>query len=228
MLYLNIFTYKYSSIKFIKNLLLVFFISFYSILICQNNNTNIFIGTELTEMVGVPLNKLGSENYALMGGASFRISDRFLWGFRGVSIKKQLNDDLSGNRNNPYGILDFEGVDAQKKVERVYFDGYYSRAFKNLKIEPSLSIGLGHNFWEFTNERLFEHYKLQTNVLSLGGRIRFTVFDYPFIELGSIDAFAYTWKSNDTSHQMGESQITLNQRGGIFNWIFAGVNIPLK
>jgi hypothetical protein len=220
--------YNYSNKNRIKNLLLAFFISFYSIIIGQNTKTNIFIGTELTEMAGVPFNRLGSENYALMGGASFRISDRFLWGFRGISIKKQWNDNLSGNRNNPYGIVDFKGIDAQKKVERVYFDGYYSRTFKKLKIEPGLSLGLGHNFWEFTNERLFERYVLQTNVLSVGGRVRFTVFEYPFIELGSVDAFAYTWKSNDTSYQMGESQITLHQRGGIFNWIFAGVNIPLK
>ena len=225
--YLHI-TRFYSNNKIYKFCILSFFTLFLSIIYGQNKNTSIFIGTELREMAGVPLHQVGSQNYALMGGVSFKISEKFNWGFRGISIKKQINDNQSVTGNTPNGIKGYDGINASKKIERVYLDGHYTIRYNKVKIEPGLSLGIGHNHWEFVNEEIFERYLLQTNVLSLGGRVRITAFEYPFIELGAVDAFAYTWKSNDTSYQMGESQITLNQRAGIFNWIFVGVNIPLK
>jgi hypothetical protein len=223
----NYFTNNY----FIKKIVLFTLLNFCFVFTVFSQNKsgidNIFFGTELTEMGRNSFSNIGKENYAFMGGANFKINEKSLWGFRGVSINVDVSEK-NLNKTSPIYKGDFKGVAAKKSVNRVYFDYYYRWNLNNIRIEPIGSIGIGHNNFTFTNAELFEKYTLNTNVLSIGGRLRFTFFEIPFIELGSVDAFAYTWKSNETSYDMGEAQINLWKKGGIFNWVFVGINVPLN
>ena len=209
---------------------LIGFMIFYSSISLYSQSkkgiNNIFFGTEITELAKNSFNAIGKDNYSLMAGANFKINDRSLWGFRGVSINVDVSEKHL-NKTSPIYQGDFTGVTASKNINRVYFDYYYRWNIKNLMIEPIGSIGIGHNNFTFNNAQMFERYTLHTNVLSVGGRMRFTFYNIPFIELGSVDAFAYTWKSNETSYEMGEARINLWKKGGVFNWVFVGFNIPL-
>jgi hypothetical protein len=187
---------------------------------------NVFGGFEYIELSQNSFRNIGKDNHTYFLGFSKQIDKKTLWGIHYAGMNVELSEKHLQDPS-PFYKGDFAGVNGRLNVQRLYLDYYYRWDFGKIWIEPIVSLGAGRNSWFFDNTLTNENYYLKTYSMSLAGKFRFTFFQYPFIEIGSIDAFAFVKKNRNPEQFLGNAHIAFNKYGGLFNWIFLGVNFPL-
>jgi len=200
-----------------------------SFTVAQENQhqLSVFAGIELIELKQNNFHNIGKENYTLELGVSFPIDEKTSWGIRYSGIGVALSERHLQEPSPAYDG-DFTGVTGNLGVQRLYADYYYLWDFRFLMIQPIISAGLGYNSWRFHNSLISEDYALHTASIGISGRFRFTLFSYVFVEIPCIDIFAYLYKSREPEAYLGNAHINFNRIGGMFNWIYAGVSVPIK
>jgi len=187
----------------------------------------VFAGIELIELQQNDFQDLGINNYTLQLGVAFPIDKTTSWGLRYSGIGVELSENHLQEPSPAYDG-DFTGVTGNLEVQRLYADYYYTWDFHFIRIQPIISAGLGYNSWNFYNSLIEDNYSLQTASIGLSGRFRFTLFSYVFVEIPCIDMFAYLYKSREPEAYLGNAHINFNMIGGMFNWVYAGVSVPLR
>ena len=193
----------------------------------EQQKLSIFAGIELIELQQNNFQNLGIDNYTFELGVALPIDKKTSWGLRYSGIGVELSESHLQEPSPAYDG-DFTGVTGALAVQRLYVDYYYNWCFRFIKIQPIISAGLGYNSWRFYNSLIDNNYTLQTASIGLSGRFRFTLFSYVFVEIPCIDMFAYLYKSRDPEAYIGNAHINFNEIGGMFNWIYAGVSVPIK
>jgi hypothetical protein len=224
----SIYQKNISNKNYMKAFFLIPLLLFFPIIsIFGQSNPNLFLGFEVIELQQNSFKNLGKNNYTFFIGTSFPINEKTLWGGRITSMNVELSEKHL-QEPSPVYKGDFKGVTGNLNVQRIYLDYYYRWNLNFLWIEPIFSVGIGYNNWKFYNKIVDESYDLKTASLGVSGKVRFTFFKYPFIEIPSLDVFGFIYKNRNPEEMLGDAHIDFWKRGGVFNWIFIGCNIPLN
>lgn len=186
-----------------------------------------FAGIEIIELAQNDFSALGRDNFTFTAGFSSPVDDKTSWGLRYSGIGVELSEEHLQEPSPAYRG-DFSGVTGTLDVHRLYADYYYTWDFRIVKIQPVASFSLGYNAWSFYNRLVDEDYKLRTFSAGISGRFRFTLMRYVFIEIPCIDIFGYLYKDRGPEAYLGDAHIAFNTYGGVFNWIYAGISVPLE
>lgn len=214
-----------------KTLLLALLIVFYAgnqSLKAQNKlPKSVFFGVEIYELSQNSFKNLGPDNYTFFAGTTFEIDSVTSWGLRYTGMNVELSEKHLQDPSPAYKG-DFTGVTGNLNVQRLHLDYYYTWNFKRIKIQPIMSVGIGYNNWKFYNKLIDENYDLKTASIGIGGKFRFTFFEYAFVEIPAIDGFFHVYKNRKPEQYLGDAHIAFNDYFAVFNWLFIGCSIPLN
>jgi len=205
-------------------------------------HTDVFLGIELIELAQNQFRNIGPDNITFLAGFFRPVDEEISRGARYQLIHADLSESHL-KEPSPVYKGDFTGVTGKLRVHRFYADNIYRWDFPFLSIQPTVSAGAGYTSWEFTNSLLADDsadtavaadtdsasvYQLHTITAGISGRFRFTVFQHVFIEIPVIDLFVFLYKDRTPEAFLGDAHIAFNEYFGAFNWICAGITIPIR